>query len=45
MRFTSENKISVELVNSFDEEMTLALAKRLEEDDYITPFDGLKNWL
>jgi len=37
MKFTSENKISEELVNSFDEEMTLKLAKRLEEDNYNTP--------
>ena len=45
MEFISENKISEELVNSFDEEMTLELAKRLEEDNYSTPFDGLKDWL
>ena len=44
MKFVSENKISEELVNSFDEEMTLELAKRLEEDNYNTPFDGLKDW-
>ena len=44
MEFISENKISEELVNSFNEEMTLALAKRLEEDDYMTPFEGLKDW-
>ena len=44
MKFISENKISEELVNSFDEEMTLKLAKRLEEDEYMTPFDGLKDW-
>ena len=44
MEFISENKISEELVNSFDEEMTLKLAKRLEEDNYMTPFDGLKDW-
>ena len=44
MKFISENKISEELVNSFDEEMTLELAKRLEEDNYSTPFDGLKDW-
>ena len=42
MKFISENQISEELVNSFDEEMTLELAKRLEEDNYNTPFDGLK---
>ena len=44
MKFISENKISEELVNSFDEEMVLELAKRLEEDNYNTPFDGLKDW-
>ena len=44
MEFISENKISEELVNSFDEEMTLELAKRLEDDEYMTPFEGLKHW-
>ena len=44
MTFASETKISKELVNSFDEKMTLELATRLEEDNYTTPFDGLKDW-
>ena len=44
MKFISENKISKEIVNSLYEEMTLELAKRLEEDNYSTPFDGLKDW-
>ena len=44
MNFISENKINEELVNSFDEEMTLQLAKRLDEDNYTTLFDGLKDW-
>ena len=44
MKFISENKISEELVNSFNEEMTLKLSKRLEKDEYKTPFDGLKDW-
>ena len=44
MEFTSENKISEDLVNSFNEEMTFELAKRLEEDNYMTPFDGLRDW-
>ena len=44
MQFMNENKISEELVNSFNEEMTFELAKRLEDDNYITPFDGLKDW-
>ena len=44
MELFSENEISEDLVNSFDEEMTLELVKRLEEDEYSTPFDSLKNW-
>ena len=43
MEFISKNKISEELVNSFDEKMTLELTTRLEKDEYTTPFDGLKN--
>ena len=43
MEFISENKISDELVNSFDEEMTLEPAKRLEEVKDNTPFDGFKD--
>ena len=44
MKFTSDNNISEELVNSFNEEKTLELAKRLEDDNYASPFDGLKDW-
>ena len=44
MKSSSNNKISEELVNSFNEEMTFELAKRLEEENYDTPFDGLKDW-
>ena len=44
MEFIPENKISEELVNSFDDKKTLELAKRLEEDEYTTPFEGLKDW-
>ena len=48
MEFISENKISEELVNSFDEEMANELATRLEEDNnispFISPFNGLKDW-
>ena len=44
MEFISKTTISEELVNSFDEKMTLELATRLEEDNYMTPFDGLKDW-
>ena len=42
MKFISEKKISEELVNPFDEEMTLELAKRLKRNNYNTPSDGLK---
>ena len=44
MEFTTNNEISEELVNSFYEEKTYQLAKRLEDDNYLTPFDGLKDW-
>ena len=44
MESISENKISDELINSFDEKMTLELATRLENDNYPTPFDGLNDW-
>ena len=44
MKSKSDNKISEELINSFNEEMTFDLAKRLEEENYSTPFDGLKDW-
>ena len=44
MKFISENKISEELLNSFDKEMTFELASRLEEDIYKTSFDGINIW-
>ena len=44
MEFISENTISEKPVNLFDEKMTLELTKRLEENNYMTPFDGLKDW-
>ena len=44
MEFISENTINEKLVNLFDEKMTLELEKMLEEDNYMTPFDGLKDW-
>ena len=43
MEFISENKINEELLNSFDQEMSLELPKRLEEENYASPFDCLKN--
>ena len=44
MEFITKYKISEELVESFDEEMTHELAKRLEDDNYPSPFDGLQDW-
>ena len=43
MKLISENRINQEQVNSFDEEMTLELAKRLGEDNHNNRFDSLKN--
>ncbi len=31
-------------LQEFDEESVALLAKRLEDDDYPTPFDGLNDW-
>ena len=43
MKFISKNQIGEELLNSYDEKMTLELAKRLDEHNYYnTPFDDLK---
>ncbi len=44
MNNSHENIINNELVSSFNDEMTSELAQRLEEDNYPTPFDGLKDW-
>ena len=43
MEYITENKISEELLNSFNEEITYELTKRLEEDNYKSPFNGLKD--
>jgi len=43
MKLISENKISQELVNFLDEEMSLQLAKRVEQVNYINLFDDLKD--
>ena len=44
MKSINHNKISEELVNSFNEEKTFELAKRLEDENYDSPFEGLKDW-
>ena len=44
MKSTNHYKISEELVHSFNEEMTLKFAKRLADEIYDSPFDGLNDW-
>ena len=44
MGYMSGNRISEELIDSFNEEMTQKLANRLEEDNYNISFDDLNNW-
>ena len=36
--------ISPETLDTFDEAAIAELARRLEEDDYPTPFDSLQDW-
>jgi hypothetical protein len=36
--------ITAEQLQKFDEQSIAALAARLDEDDYPTPFDGLQDW-
>ena len=40
----SEIKITKEVINKYDDKLTAKLAKRLEEDDYPSPFEGLDDW-
>ena len=44
MEFIYENTISEKPLNLSDKKMTLELTKRLEENNYMTPFDVLKDW-
>jgi hypothetical protein len=41
---TQPSAITPELLASLDEEAVAALARRLEEDDYPSPFAGLQDW-
>ena len=43
MKFMTDNKISAELINPFNEEMPFELAKRLEDDNCQIPFDRPKD--
>jgi len=36
--------ITPESLDAFDDDKVAVLAKRLEDDDYPTPFDGLSDW-
>ena len=36
--------VTPEQLEAFDDASTAQLARRLEEDDYRTPFDSLKDW-
>ncbi len=36
--------IAIKNLDAFDETKIAILAKRLEDDDYPTPFDGLEDW-
>ena len=40
----TDNNISAELINSFNEEMNFELAKILEGDNCQIPFDRPKDW-
>jgi hypothetical protein len=37
-------QITPESLDAFDDDKVAVLAKRLEDDDYPTPFDGLNDW-
>jgi hypothetical protein len=41
---TDAPTITAELIASLDEASMAALAQRLEEDDYPSPFAGLQDW-
>ncbi len=41
---TISNSITEELLLEFDDDSIAVLAKRLDEDDYPTPFAGLPDW-
>ena len=44
MLFTSDNKIFKKPLYSSYEEGTFELAKTLEEENYVKPFNVFKNW-
>jgi len=44
IKIKPSSSITPEVIQGFDENSISVLAKRLEEDDYPTPFDGLDDW-
>ena len=44
MEFKSGDKIIEEIVNSFYEEMSFELSNRFEFENFMPPFDRLKDW-
>ncbi|KGG16702.1 MULTISPECIES: DUF2555 domain-containing protein [unclassified Prochlorococcus] len=40
----SDVKITEELLFTFDDKSTAQLAERLEEEDYLSPFESLNDW-
>ncbi len=40
----ADSVITPELLEAFDDHQIAILAKRLEDDDYPTPFAGLSDW-
>ena len=40
----SNEKITEELLHTFDDESTAQLAERLEGEDYPSPFESLNDW-
>ena len=44
MSSSSPESITPERLAAFDEQSVAALARRLDKDDYPSPFDGLADW-
>ena len=39
-----QKSITQDKLDAFDDDSIAVLAKRLEDDDYPTPFEGLSDW-
>ena len=40
----TKTQINTQEIQTFSEKQVAAIAKRLEDDEYVTPFDGLDDW-